>query len=81
LGYLHLEKVASGKIHIRAVLVFLGIFGGFWLEWIFMKKGDCWPGYAQRWHRKSWRLEDGRIYRRGRRGRGENEGLRMRDEG
>ncbi|MGA2797860.1 MAG: hypothetical protein ABSE63_09795 [Thermoguttaceae bacterium] len=51
LGCLHLEKVARGEIHIRAVLVFLGVFGGFCPNRIFVKKGDCWPGYIQRWYK------------------------------
>jgi hypothetical protein len=43
-----------------------------------VKKGNCWLGYAQRWHKKDWRLEDRRIYHREHEGHGENKG---KDEG
>jgi hypothetical protein len=37
----------------------LGVFGGFCPNWIFVKKGNCWTFYAQRWQKKGWRLETG----------------------
>jgi hypothetical protein len=38
------KKLQGGNSIVGHFLCFWGIFGNFYVKWIFVKKGDCWMG-------------------------------------
>ena len=53
------KKFKDGNLIIGHFCDFWSFLGGIWGKSIFMKKGNCWAGCAQRWQKKGWRLEAG----------------------